>query len=60
MTERCLNVDWIRCARKVMYRSRKIARDAAVRLGRKHAKVYEPYACVVCGGFHLATDKGGK
>lgn len=58
MTERCLNVDWIRCARKVPYSTRKVARDAAVRLGRRHSKVYKPYRCEVCGGFHLATERG--
>ena len=54
---RCVNTDWIQCARKIMYRTRKTAKDAATRLGRRHLKLYRPYACDICGGFHLATER---
>lgn len=52
-----LNTGWQICARKVPYSTRKFARDAAARLGRREACLFRPYACRICGAFHLATAK---
>jgi hypothetical protein len=52
-----LNLGWIECARKVPYSTRKVARDAATRLSRKHGRAYKPYLCSRCGSHHLATVK---
>lgn len=54
-----VNIDWISCSRKVMYRSRKYAKDAATKLGRRDHKLYRPYACGICGGYHLTSKPKG-
>lgn len=55
MANRDVNLDWIKCARKIAYRTRKGARDAATRLGRRDHVHYHTYACEVCGAFHLSS-----
>lgn len=56
----CLNVRWIKCARKQPYSSRKVARDAATRLGRRYNTTYKSYPCDICGSFHLASERKEK
>lgn len=52
-----LNVGWIKCSRKQPYSTRKVARDAATRLGRRYNVIYRSYPCDICGAFHLTSGK---
>lgn len=45
------------CTRKVPYRHRKTARDAATRQARKFGVTFTAYLCSQCGCYHLAKAK---
>jgi hypothetical protein len=40
-----------------MYSTRKQAKDAASRHGKRDSRVYVAYECKICGGFHLTTER---
>lgn len=51
---------WVSCGRKTHYRSRKMARDAAVSVGRRLGKAFGSYRCGECGGYHIFTQRGRR
>lgn len=54
---KCVNRVWMRCARKVYYATKKIARDGASRMNKKFGNTQKPYKCHDCGGYHLTTEE---
>ena len=52
------------CARKVVFESRKKAKDGASASRKLHQHVLEPYKCPHCGWWHLTKwtrrEKGAK
>lgn len=54
-----VNLQWISCARKRQYQSRKAAIGTATQLKKHHAnktpEKLRPYKCPHCGGWHLSS-----
>lgn len=48
-----VNTQWMRCARKRGFGSRKIAEGKATGIWKTHGVRMEPYLCQDCGQWHL-------
>lgn len=44
---------WIRCDRKIAYRSRRVAEEGARQMGKKNKRPYDVYTCLECGLLHV-------
>lgn len=52
-----VNVQWMKCARKRAFGSRKSAKGRATGLRKVHGSIMGVYKCEHCGQFHLFDEK---